>query len=170
MKECPCGSVFPYTDCCGPLVRGAVQADTAEDLMRSRYTAVALKNWDYLVQTTHPDERKGLENLVEDNAKIEWQRLEVLGSQNGGREDKAGEVTFVAYYEEDGEEKTLRETSKFLKEDGRWYYCGKRSQPKIAAAAGKPSSKPFVRSKAKVGRNDPCPCGSGKKYKKCCGK
>ena len=48
MKDCPCGTGFPYTDCCGPLIRGVGHADTAEDLMRSRFTAFALGHWDYL--------------------------------------------------------------------------------------------------------------------------
>ena len=58
MKDCPCGSDFPYTDCCGPLIRGTGFADTAEDLMRSRYTAFAKQNWEYLVLTSHPEEKK----------------------------------------------------------------------------------------------------------------
>ena len=59
MKDCPCGLQSPYADCCGPLVRGTGYADTAEDLMRSRYTAYTQRNWDYLIQTTHSSERSG---------------------------------------------------------------------------------------------------------------
>lgn len=167
MGECPCGLGFTYTDCCGPMIRGVGSADTAEDLMRSRYTAYTKKNWDYLVQTTHPSERPGLENFSRWEDGIRWKKLEIHGTRKGSRDDVEGEVSFVAYYTEDGEEKTLQETSKFLKEDGRWYYCGKQS--KIHTSAGQ-KSKPLVRSHEKVGRNDPCPCGSGKKFKKCCGK
>jgi len=170
MKECPCGAVFPFTDCCGPLIRGAVSADTAEDLMRSRYTAYALENWDYLVQTTHPDARKGLEDIARVNEAIRWKRLEIHDSKKGGREDSEGEVTFTAVFEEAGQEQTLQETSKFSKAEGRWYYCGKQSRPKVSPTQTAKSAKPFVRSGAKVGRNDPCSCGSGKKFKKCCGK
>lgn len=169
MKECPCGSVFPYTDCCGSLIRGGTGADTAEDLMRSRYTAHVMKEWDYLVETRHPDERKGLRDLETENEGVEWKKLEVFHSE-GGLEDQEGEVTYAATFEKDGKEETLRETAKFIKEGGRWYYCGKRSQPKIEAPKTTRSGKPFVRTEAKVGRNDPCTCGSGKKYKKCCGK
>lgn len=171
MKECPCGSVFPYTDCCGLLIRGSTAADTAEDLMRSRYTAHVVEEWDYLVQTRHPDERKDLRDLAIANEGVEWKKLEVLDSQKGGRGDEEGEVTYVATFEKDGKTETLRETAVFLKEEGRWYYCGQRSQPKIAAPTKTSrSTRPFVRTEAKVGRNDPCPCASGKKFKKCCGR
>lgn len=170
MQECPCGAVFPYTDCCGLLIRGTTVADTAEDLMRSRYTAHVVEEWDYLVQTRHPDERKDLKDLAIANEGIEWKKLEVYQSQKGGPGDTEGEVTYAATYEKDGKTETLQETAVFSKEEGQWYYCGKRSQPKIAAPKTSRSVKPFVRTEAKVGRNDPCPCGSGKKFKKCCGK
>lgn len=170
MKECPCESVFPYTDCCGLLIRGSTVADTAEDLMRSRYTAHVVKEWDYLVQTRHPKERKDLKDLETVNEGVEWKKLEVLGSHKGGQGDEEGEVTYRASYEKDGKAETLQETAIFLKEEGRWYYCGERSKPKITAPKISQSPKPFVRSGAKVGRNDPCSCGSGKKFKKCCGK
>lgn len=171
MDECPCGLSSSYTDCCAPLIRGAIFADTAEDLLRSRYTAYYLKNWDYLALTTHPAERgdalkKGFAGRGEG---VQWKRLEVLGCKNGGRADSEGEVTFVAYYAENGVEKSLSESSAFLKEDGRWYYSEKRSKKRSVQPAAQ-SPKPFVRSQTKVGRNDPCSCGSGKKFKKCCGK
>ncbi|MEC7640987.1 MAG: YchJ family protein [Nitrospinota bacterium] len=169
MKECPCGTAFLYTDCCGPIIRGTSHADTAEDLMRSRFTAFAKGKWDYLEKTSHPSERQ------EENSSspklhekdILWTKLEILDVMNGGVLDEEGEVSFIAYYAEDGEEKTLRETSKFIKENGRWYYSQRRSQ--VTASPVKPAQ-PFKRSQPKVGRNDPCPCGSNKKYKKCCGK
>ena len=73
MKDCPCGSNFPYTDCCGPLIRGTSFADTAEDLMRSRYTAFTENNWEYLVLTSHPKEKKemagGMTNAEKDKEK-----------------------------------------------------------------------------------------------------
>ncbi|GJL79311.1 MAG: hypothetical protein NPINA01_23000 [Nitrospinaceae bacterium] len=170
MKECPCGSVFPFTDCCGPLIRGATVADTAEDLMRSRYTAYTLEDWDYITQTTLPDERESLPDLTEVNQGVQWEKLEIVGAKRGGAGDQEGEVSYVAYFTKDGGEEILQETSIFLKEAGKWYYSGKRSKPKTSMSQTNRPSKPFVRSAAKVGRNDPCTCGSGKKYKKCCGK
>lgn len=167
MDECPCGSNFTYTDCCAPLIRGVGCADSAEDLMRSRYTAHTKKDWGYLARTTHAGEKPG--DFSAQGGDIQWKRLEIVGSSKGGRGDSEGEVSFIAYYTEDGAEKTLQETSKFLKEDGRWYYCGKRSRAQTRQAEQAPS-KPFVRDQKKVGRNDPCHCGSGRKFKKCCGK
>lgn len=167
MGECPCGLGFTYTDCCGPMIRGVGAADTAEDLLRSRYTAYTKKNWDYLIQTTHSTERPEREDFARWGDAVRWKRLEIVGSRKGGREDSEGEVSFVAYYSEGGEDKTLQESSKFRKENGRWYYCAKESRTPSPKSR---SSKPFTRSHEKVGRNDPCSCGSGKKFKKCCGK
>ena len=169
MKDCPCGSNFPYTDCCGPIIRGAIPADTAEDLMRSRYTAFAKQEWKYLDKTRHSDdtESDGSQSSHYGQDSITWTKLEVFDSKKGGQNDDEGEVSFIAHYIEDDEEKTLQETSKFIKEDGRWYYSEKLSKvdPAIKATSGKP----FVRDQPKVGRNDPCICGSKKKFKKCCG-
>ncbi len=170
MKDCPCGSVFPYTDCCGVLIRGATVADTPEDLMRSRYTAYVMKEWDYIRSTTHPEERENIKDLDSANEGVHWKKLEIFNSSKESADDLVGEVVFAAYYEKDGEEQVLEETSKFVKEKGRWYYYGKQSKPKIVSSSPTPPKKPFVRKESKVGRNDPCPCGSEKKYKKCCGK
>ncbi|HJN99342.1 MAG TPA: YchJ family metal-binding protein, partial [Nitrospinaceae bacterium] len=75
---------------------------------------------------------------------------------------------FVAHYTENGEEKTLQEVSRFIREDGKWYYCEHESR--IISSKPTSSSEPFTRDQPKVGRNDPCSCGSNKKYKKCCDK
>ena len=113
MKDCPCGSNFPYTDCCGPLIRGTSFADTAEDLMRSRYTAFTENNWEYLVLTHHPKEKKEmarLESALLDEG-VKWKRLEIKEILKGGREDGEGQVNFVAHYVKDGIPQTLRESS-----------------------------------------------------------
>jgi SEC-C motif-containing protein len=169
MQECPCGSVFPYTDCCGLLIRGS-SADTAEDLMRSRYTAHVVEEWDYLVKTRFSGERKDQEDLETLNEGVEWKKLEVLHTHKGGQADDEGEVSYSATFEKNGKTETLQETARFLREEGRWVYCGEKSQPKIVPPKVSQSVKPFVRTGAKVGRNDPCTCGSGKKFKKCCGR
>ena len=170
MKDCPCGSNFPYTDCCGPLIRGTSFADTAEDLMRSRYTAFAQKNWEYLVLTSHPEEKKEMarleSSLIDQGA--EWKKLEIAGTRKGGREDNEGQVDFIAHYIKDGTPQTLRESSRFYKVNGRWVYSRKDSTLPPVPVAPVKKPKTFIREEAKVGRNDPCPCGSGKKYKKCC--
>ena len=169
MKDCPCGLQSPYADCCGPLIRGTGYADTAEDLMRSRYTAYTQRNWDYLIATTHSSERsdKSRKSFDRWGKSVEWLTLEVLDSKKGGVQDEEGEVTFVAFYREDDEEHVLRETSTFLKEDGRWTYSEQRST--IHRQVHDAPQTPVKREGPKVGRNDPCPCGSGKKFKKCCG-
>ena len=170
MKDCPCGSNFPYTDCCGPLIRCTSFADTAEDLMRSRYTAFTENNWEYLVLTSHPEEKKEMarleSNLVDQGAK--WKKLEILNTSKGGMQDSEGQVDFVAHYIKDGTPQTLRESSRFYKINGRWVYSRKDSTLPPVPGSTKQKPKTFTRDHAKVGRNDACPCGSGKKYKKCC--
>lgn len=170
MKECPCGATFPYTDCCAPLIRGASPADTAEDLMRSRFTAFAKGIWDYIEQTRYPDGQElsaGYKTKFLHDG-IAWKKLEIYDVKKGNASDEEGEVSFVAHYVENGEEKTLQEVAKFIKEDGKWYY--NEHESRIISSDPAPSVKPFTRDQPKVGRNDPCPCGSNKKFKKCCGK
>ncbi len=138
--------------------------------MRSRYTAYAKKQWDYLEKTRYAGDGGEKNNRDSDLQQegVSWTRLEIFDTRKGGAFDEEGEVSFAAYYTENGEEKTLRETSKFIKENGRWYYSGRQSR--VSPPVSTPPSKPFIRDQPKVGRNDPCPCGSGRKYKKCCGK
>ncbi len=171
MIDCPCGSNFPYTDCCGPLIRGTAFPDTAEDLMRSRYTAFTQKNWEYLVITSHPEEKKEMarlgSNLIDDE--VVWKGLEIINTRAGGHNDTQGQVDFVAHYIKDDTEQTLRESSRFYKINGHWVYSRNDSTlPPVPVSSGE-KPKTVVRGEAKIGRNQPCPCGSGKKYKKCCG-
>jgi SEC-C motif domain protein len=171
MKDCPCGSDFPFTDCCGPLIRGTGFPDTAEDLMRSRYTAFAQQNWEYVVITSHPEEKKELAKigpaLIEEG--LVWKKLEIVGVRAGGRDDSEGQVDFVAHFVKDGTAQTLRESSRFYKINGRWVYSRKDSTLPPVAVSAQTKPQTFVRGEAKIGRNDPCSCGSGKKFKKCCG-
>ena len=170
MKDCPCGSNSPFIDCCGPLIRGTGFPDTAEDLMRSRYTAFTQQNWEYLVITCHPKEKKEMARLGPGliNDEVIWKRLEIVNTRGGGYEDAEGQVDFVAYYIKDGFEQTLRESSRFYKVNGRWVYSRKDSTLPLVPVSPQAKAKTVVRTEAKIGRNDPCPCGSGKKYKKCC--
>jgi SEC-C motif-containing protein len=98
----------------------------------------------------------------------EWKKLEIVGARKGGREDNEGQVDFIAHYIKDGTPQTLSESSRFYKVNGRWVYSRKDSTLPPVPAAPLKKPKTFIRGEAKVGRNDLCPCGSGKKYKKCC--
>lgn len=157
-EQCPCGSERPYAACCEPLISGAVQAVTAESLMRSRYTAYTKVATDYLFETTHPQHRQGYDHdgtrTWAENAA--WLGLEIVSSK-GGEDDTAGEVEFIARFSENGVETEHHELGKFKKLENRWYF----TEGKMVGA------KPLVSTK--IGRNEPCPCGSGNKYKKCCG-
>ena len=149
---CPCGSGAAYADCCGPHHAG-LPAPSAESLMRSRYAAYALGLGDYLALTWHPGSRPAGADLA-DGGSV-WRKLEILRTEAGGEGDADGAVEFKAHWQTGGRKGCLHETSRFVKENGRWYYLD--GDIHAAPAAGK------------AGRNDPCPCGSGKKYKKCCG-
>jgi len=169
MKDCPCGQASPFTDCCGPYLRGTAWPDSAEDLMRSRYTAHAQKNWGYLLKTLCAEERRQ-ENIQDIETGTAWVSLDITGTEGGQIGDTEGVVRFIARFKEDGEEKTHSETARFIRENGRWVYSAKLSEVHAPQAESAPAAQPFVREAPKVGRNEPCPCGSGKKYKKCCGK
>jgi SEC-C motif-containing protein len=121
---------------------------TAEALMRSRYSAYVLKLSDYLAATWHASTRPPSLDIGSDTTV--WLRLSILSAEKGGKGDDEGMVEFAADYQ-GGQ---LHERSRFLKEAGRWFYLDGEMLPSQSAE--------------KVGRNDPCPCGSGRKFKKCC--
>ncbi|MBP2297447.1 YchJ family protein [Azospirillum picis] len=155
--ECPCRSGRPLDACCGPYLAG-MPAPTAEALMRSRYTAFATGNIDYLHDTLLPSTRDDF-NREEIEAWANnsvWTGVEIRSTEAGQPGDGEGVVEFVARFTMNGKPMTHHETSRFTHQDGRWYYV-----------EGFLGTRP--RSGPKVGRNDPCPCGSGKKYKKCHG-
>ena len=118
--RCPCLSGLPYAECCGPLHRGARTAPTAEALMRSRYSAFAVGDADYLRATWHPSTRPA--DLDLDPA-TRWLRLDVLATSAGGPFDTTGTVEFRATYRDPGDGRgSLHEVSRFVREDGRWSY------------------------------------------------
>lgn len=161
MTDCPCGSAKPYADCCEPVIRGERTAATAEELMRARYSAYAKAEVDFLRSSLHPDHRADFDEQSSRQwaEQSEWQGLEVIGSEAGGTEDMEGTVEFVALFSQKGVPQRHHERATFRKAEGSWYLVGGDSVGR----------KPVMRSAPKVGRNDPCPCGSGKKFKKCCG-
>ncbi|HEB92016.1 MAG TPA: hypothetical protein ENI94_00780 [Gammaproteobacteria bacterium] len=155
-KDCPCGSGQPFADCCAPYLCGAKIAATAEALMRSRYTAYVEHDDAYLIaswdQQTCPDD---LHPSASDGST--WTGLKILRTEAGGENDNEGVVEFVASCDVRGTPAQLHEISQFRRSDGRWLYVDGDTQ------------QPVRRSQPKVGRNEPCFCGSGKKYKRCCG-
>lgn len=160
-ETCPCGSGLVYAECCEPRIRGERPSLTAEQLMRSRYTAYVKKEIPYLYTTLHPDHRKDYneKSTREWAENAVWHGLEIVTITAGGTADPEGVVEFIASFSQ-GETKTAHhELASFSKVDGNWYFV--HGEP--------PTPKTVVRTSPKVGRNDPCTCGSRKKYKKCCG-
>ena len=161
--DCPCGSGLAYADCCEPVIAGVRPALTAEALMRARYAAYARAEIDFLLSSLHPSARDGHdEKAVRDWAEnSRWLGLTILSTEAGGEQDDTGAVEFEATYAygEEGRPRRHHERAEFTREGGAWFF--------IHGAPVK--EKPVVREEPKIGRNDPCACGSGKKYKKCCG-
>jgi SEC-C motif domain protein len=160
MSLCPCGSSLEYANCCEPFHKGEI-APTAEKLMRSRYSAFEKGEIDYLEQTLTPESRADYDS-AQTKAWAEqaiWKKLEIGKTEAGQENDDTGIVEFRAYFKMDGRHQVHHEISRFTKQDGRWFYVDGEVNPK--------QEQRIVTNK--VGRNDPCTCGSGKKYKKCCG-
>lgn len=158
MTTCPCGSGLDLAGCCGPFIAGTADAPTAEAVMRARYTAFTQGNLDY-VERTHAPEIAAEFNRPEAEraaAEVEWDSLEVTGGAEAG--DGTTTVDFTLRFRRHGEDMVQRERAHFRQDGGRWLYVRGDINPKAPP-----------RQVVKVGRNDPCPCGSGKKHKKCCG-
>jgi SEC-C motif-containing protein len=161
MKSCPCGSQLSYEECCRPLIAGEREAQTAEQLMRSRYSAYVEKELPYLRTSLHPEHRDDYDEKSsrEWAESAEWHGLEILNTVGGGPDDQNGQVEFAAEFTQQGVRQRHHELATFARHGGKWYFVsGKEVRPK-----------PVVRETPKIGRNEPCPCGSGKKHKKCCG-
>lgn len=123
--------------------------------MRSRYTAYTIADVDYLLQTTHPDTRQNYQraNLLDWANRSTWLNLSIIGSNNLQSKSE-GTVEFVAHYKENEILKTHHEQSLFKSVKDVWFFhSGVILEP--------PANKD-------IGRNTACPCGSGKKYKRCC--
>jgi SEC-C motif-containing protein len=128
--------------------------------MRSRYTAFVVGNVDWIVDTHDPRtrnvEREAIAHWIK---RAEWMGLRILSTEEGGPDDRSGIVIFEATYF-DGVRKRHLERSSFRQSDGRWFYVN----------GSEPQEDRTPRRVERVGRNEPCPCGSGRKFKKCCGR
>lgn len=159
--KCPCGSGNNYSDCCEKFINGE-KAETAEQLMRSRYVAYTQANIDYIEKTHDTATRKELDlDVAKQWAEgSEWISLEIVRTEAGQADDDQGLVEFKAHYRVKGDRQQHHELSEFVKKDGEWFYHDGK-MPELTTQR---------RETPKVGRNDPCICGSGKKFKKCCGR
>ena len=124
---CPCKSRLSYAECCMPFHHGKAKPETAEQLMRSRYSAYFFRLVSYLVETTHPRTRApGLQQELEKTIhEVNWSFLNIIDVSKGGKEDKTGKVEFIANYYVEGEARELHEHSRFKRYKGAWkYYDG----------------------------------------------
>lgn len=162
---CPCGSAKEFSACCYPYISGSDQAPNAEALMRSRYSAYASKHFQYVANTyatsaqchdlfeglEHSQTPISVEDIKASSEHTRWCKLEVLDSSATGLQ---AEVEFIAYYQLEKQFYAMHERSRFVKADGKWLYVDGQMLPKTGGI--------------KIGRNDSCLCGSGKKFKRCC--
>lgn len=158
-QTCPCGSNLSFAECCEPVINGARETETAEELLRARYSAFVVGAIDFIVASTHSRTRKDIDLAFvrEWSETSTWHGLDILETKPVN-DDKTF-VSFECRFTQNGEDKVHREKSLFEREDGEWSFV-----------TGDELKNPTVRYEApKPGRNDPCPCGSGKKYKKCHG-
>lgn len=162
MDKCPCLSGKDYDECCEKILSCSAKALTAEALMRARYSAYVVGNIDFLTKSCIEDEKSpgiDVEATKRWSENSKWYGLKILRTEKGGEADSEGVVEFVASYSQKQLKEDYHEIASFKKVDGEWKYDSGQKVPTTIVREGK-----------KTGRNDLCICGSGKKYKKCCGK
>ena len=155
-QPCPCGSGKNFGLCCQPVIAGQQPAASAEALMRARFSAHVVHDYMFLHHSDHSNaghayvEEAGEPSMV-------WTKL-VIHAHETGADANVSYVDFSAYGTDQGQEQVLHEKSEFRRINGAWIYW----------KALRLGPAPFKATAPKVGRNDPCPCGSGKKFKHCC--
>ncbi|WP_434035821.1 YchJ family protein [Formosa sp. 4Alg 33] len=122
--KCPCCSEKLYKDCCEIGHKHIKKVKTAEDLMRSRYAAFVLANGDYLMASHHESTRPSKEkkSIVKWAKSVDWIKLDIIKTSKGLETDTEGTVEFKAIFQDDGELQMIHENSRFVKEDGCWFY------------------------------------------------
>ena len=155
---CPCNSGKNYSECCEPIIKKTAPAASPEILMRSRYVAYVKGEVFWLRDSLEASQRKDFdEKGARQWSSAEWLGLTIVESKVD-EEKNSGKVEFVAKYKQGGVAREHHEVSEFVRKNGSWFLTeGHMVKPET------------VRKEQTVGRNDPCPCGSGKKFKKCCG-
>ncbi len=164
---CPCrvleNSSVTYEKCCAPLHEGKTHASTPEQLMRARYSAYVKKTIPFIAKTQTSEAYEQFDQAEAEKRadSADWTGLKIIDTKKGGPQDDSRIVVFEAHYADKASGKDLihKESSLFEKVNGQWMF-------KEGVIAG---AQAFKRLEPKVGRNDPCSCGSGKKFKKCCG-
>ena len=134
MSQCPCQSGKEYDACCGPVIGGRETAATAEALMRSRYSAFAKGEIEYLKQSLHPDHRADYDPVSTQalSANSEWVGLEIVGTRGDGKDDQEGSVEFIATFRQKGMTFKHHELAEFKRHNGIWYYTdGKLVMPGV---------------------------------------
>ncbi|WP_022941151.1 YchJ family protein [Psychromonas hadalis] len=156
-NPCPCKSGKSYQSCCAVFHQSQQKPATCEQLMRSRYSAFILQRGEYLLNSYHPDFRGDLTIKQLSEKSLDWKNLQIIDSESL---DKTGFVEFKAWFMCDGQLEVHHERSNFVKDHDQWLYCDGIFYPSEKSGT----------MVSKLGRNDPCPCESGKKFKKCCAK
>lgn len=162
-EECPCKSGKTFGECCGPIIAGMAKAETAEALMRARYTSYVTGDVKFLVTSATREVQLDFDRVAAESwsRTAQWHGMEVIRTEGGQPGDTTGVVEFRALYSAKGEFCNHHEVSQFVRdENGAWLF---RDGELVR-------DRPIVRDQPKVNRNAPCPCGSGRKYKKCCGR
>jgi len=166
---CPCGTKRWFSDCCEPLLLGQQQAESPEQLMRSRYCGYVFNNMPYIAKTMTGSSLINFDEEAssEFNANTQWVRLEILDAPivHGSQ----GYVEFMAYFKQQEKVEAIHERSRFIKNKNGWHYIdgtfpsAPKTEPTHKCDAHCSHSAP------KLGRNSLCFCGSQLKYKRCCG-
>lgn len=155
INNCFCGNPVLFEQCCQPILAGQKEAKNAEQLMRSRFTAYVAGNFEYILKTYAAKQRTKLSvsELAKSAEGSKWLKLDVLAHRPN---TTAAQVEFKAFYKVDSQFFVMHELSDFILEQGKWRYT---------TGAMQSGSAEFTPQ-----RNSQCLCGSGKKFKKCCGK
>lgn len=157
-SRCHCGSNNDFKQCCHIFISELLLPKTAEQLMRSRFTAFKLREHQYLINSYRPQGSKNYLNVNDFDNNIDWLGLKIISTNLGQPTDHDGYVEFVAFFQKKAQNnhsntnqvEQLHEHSYFKIVSERWHYISGTSLPNI-----------------KMNRNQPCFCGSGKKLKKC---
>ena len=157
--SCHCGVGQSFELCCEPFILKKEKPETAEALMRSRYSAFVVGAVDYIYETHHPSKREEVskDEIMAWSQDSSWHGLEIVEKSEGETKNSSGIVEFIAKYSTNEQRYNHHERASFEKVEGDWFFVDGQI---IKNSVKNPNKH--------VGRNDPCICGSGKKYKKCC--